>query len=67
MYICHNDHDPRHEVCSDFVDNPEDRFVHDAVHINQRLNFLQDLHNVSLHWQRLYNKYHTCRDIVSFT
>ena len=23
--------------------------------------------HVSLHWQRLYNKYHTCRDIVSFT
>ena len=22
-YICHNDHDPRHEVCSDLVDNPE--------------------------------------------
>ena len=29
--------------------------------------FLQDLRNVSLHWQRLYNKYQTCRDIVSFT
>ena len=29
------DHDPRHEVCSDFVDNPEDRFTHDAAHINQ--------------------------------
>ena len=35
-YICHNDHDPRHEYCSDFVDNPEDRFAHDAAHINQR-------------------------------
>ena len=34
--ICHNDHDPRHEVCSDLVDNPEDRFAHDAAHINQR-------------------------------
>ena len=30
------DHDPRHEVCSDLVDNPEDRFAHDAAHINQR-------------------------------
>ena len=35
-YICHNDHDLRHEVCPDLVDNPEDRFAHDAAHINQR-------------------------------
>ena len=34
--ICHNDNDPRHEVCSDLVDNPEDRFAHDAAHIHQR-------------------------------
>ena len=29
-------YDPRHEVCSDLVDNPDDRFAHDAAHINQR-------------------------------
>ena len=29
-------YDPRHEVCSDLVGNPEDRFAHDAAHINQR-------------------------------
>ena len=50
---------------SDLVGNPEDRFAHDAAHINQR--FSCDLHNVSLQWQRLYNTYHICRDIVSFT
>ena len=36
IYLYHNDHDPRHEVCSDLVKNPEDRFAHDAAHINQR-------------------------------
>ena len=25
-----------HKVCSDLVDNPEDRFAHDAAHISQR-------------------------------
>ena len=35
-YICHYDHDPRHEVCSDLVNNPADRFAHDAAQINQR-------------------------------
>ena len=29
-------YDPRHEVCSDLVCNPEDRFAHDAAHIKQR-------------------------------
>ena len=29
-------YDPRHEVCSDLVGNPEDRFAHDAAHISQR-------------------------------
>ena len=58
-------YDSRHEVCSDLVGNPEDRFAHDAAHIKQ--HFFYDLRHVSLHWQRLYNKYHTCRDIVSFS
>ena len=32
-HIIHNYiYDPRHEVCSDLVDNPEDRFAHDAAH-----------------------------------
>ena len=29
-------YDPRHEVCSDLVGNPEDRFARDVAHINQR-------------------------------
>ena len=29
-------YDPRHEVCSDLVGNPEDRFAQDATHIKQR-------------------------------
>ena len=29
-------YDPRYEVCSDLVGNPEDRFAYDAAHINQR-------------------------------
>ena len=43
----------------DLVGNPEDRFAHEAAHINQRFSY--DLHNVSLQWQRLYNTYHICR------
>ena len=35
LHIIHI-YDPRHEVCSDLVGNPEDRFAHDAAHINQR-------------------------------
>ena len=57
-------YDSRHEVCSDLVGNPEDRFARD---VTRNPTFLHDLRNVSLHWQRLYNKYHFCRDIVSLT
>ena len=49
----------------DLVGNQEDRFAHDAAHINQRFSY--DLHYVSLQWQRLNNTYHICRGIVSFT
>ena len=28
-------YDPRHEVCSDLVENPDDRFAHDAAHIKR--------------------------------
>ena len=35
-HIIHIYDDPRREFCSDLVENPEDRFAHDAAHINQR-------------------------------
>ena len=59
-------YDPRHEVCSDLIGNPEDRFAHYVAQSNNE-RFFTICATFLLHWQRLYNKYHTCRDIVSFT
>ena len=42
---CITAYDQRHEVCSDSVGNPKDRFAHDAAHIQPK--FFQDLCNVS--------------------